>query len=179
MRKKKYLIKSYEVAKSIPLGFKYLLDKELEEKRLKELLVLNTACITLLTLDLENNFSLYYPFEKEERLISFTLSITEEPLVFSQRKGGKQFFAYSAETLLLVYKEGVVKLFEARRDEAKKTVTFEQDILKVVAYKKKFYLLLQDKSIVVMDSEGETLELEVVNELFKKKLPLSPTLIKK
>lgn len=171
MNEKKYLTKNYEEAKAIPLEFKYLLDKELEEKKLKELLVLNGACISLLTLDLENHFSLYYPFEKEEKLINFRLPANENPLLFTQEKAVNQLFAYTYETLALIYKEGVVKLFEAREQEAKTTLTFEQEVLKIVAYKKNFYLLLKDKSIVAINSEGEKLELEAEQELFKKELP--------
>lgn len=155
-----YFIKRYVDPLEVPHQFTFILDEEIEKITVKDMAVTPEGCISLLILDPDDQFYLYYPYADTGKLQSIAFPDGEDPLVHNSINSGKKQFAYTQQTLALIYDDKVIKLFQLHRDTVKQDMDFESQPKKIVARSGKFYILLESDKVVVINIEGETVEVE-------------------
>ncbi len=150
-----YFIKRYVDPLEVPNQFTFILDENIENIITKDMVVIPEGCISLLILDLDDLFYLYYPYANIGKLQRIKLPDGEDPLVYNSMYSGKKQFAYTHQTLALIYDDKVIKLFQPHRDVMEKIIDFESQPKKIVAKNGNFYILLDTDKVVVIDMDGE------------------------
>lgn len=169
---KNYFIKRYVEPLQIEQHFEFVEKPSTLSLKFKELLVTQKSCVALLVLDFENNFSLYYPYEEDKRnqFEKFDLPEDEKPLVF-ELESPEKLFAYTRQTLALIYSNKKVKLFEQYMMGVKVELDLDIQAKMIVGKSRKFHILLEDTSIIVVDEMGVKLEEEGDKTLFTEEIP--------
>lgn len=169
---KNYFVKRYVEPLEIEQHFEFVENESTSLLKFKELLVTQKSCIALLVLNFENNFSLYYPYEQEKRnqFEKLNLPKDEKPLVFEVESGGK-LFAYAGQVLALIYANKKVKLFEQYNMQVNIELSFDAQAKMIVGRDRKFHILLENNTIVVLDERGTKLEEMGDEMLFQEDIP--------
>jgi len=167
-----YFIKRYVEGLQIKHYFEFIEDETLfEPLKIKEMIVSEQGCVSLVLLSVENEFFLYYPFE-EDTLEVIEIPKDEAPLVFKNAKESRKLFAYTDQTLALLYDQPIVKLFKHYKTDVAIEIKLEAKVEMIVVKGGKFYLLLENKKMVILESTGKILETKKPNkQLFAPPLP--------
>jgi len=168
-RYREFLIKRYDTPKDIPATYKYQEDKKIDiPVNIKDMIVTYENCRSLLLLDSKKEFYVYYPFEKESKLEKIQIPAGEDPLVFTSRSR-KSLFAYTSETLALIYGNSI-RFFKKGQVDVWNTANFGRIPKKIMARYGKFYILFANGTSQARDSNGEVLKNEPIdNSIFEDK----------
>ena len=155
---REFFIQEYEQPVEIPITYKYIHDESIDAIKFKDMIVTDASCLSLLVLDTENHFYVYYPFEKRDKLEQVKLPATEKPSIFESTESGEKLFAYTSETLALIYENKSVKFFKKDLNNTGKKVTYTSRIPKsIIGRHGKFYILFTDESTEIRDGDAKKL----------------------